>query len=152
MQQNLQQVPTPIFYVVNVVNRAFALALDRAAVGAAIVQITAMNSQTSAPLTDGTGTIFNIPFSLGAAPAFVRLVLLCVTTDSGLGMNIGDELDAASCFDNNSSQMIFGFKAEATGIRATYSGTTSANSLVTLDTPPGSPSSWSNFKLKLYWQ
>jgi hypothetical protein len=173
---NIQQIPTPLFYLggpgghghfrslsdaansaASVVS-AFAIAghfrsvADAANSGASIVSAFAMNS-SAYPLTDLIPLSVNFPHGMASAPAFLRAVYLCTNDDTFSNAVVGQEIDFKSIFNESYASFPCGFGADATKIYLNKGDDGASACQIKWTGSPGDKlSSFTNFSLKVYWQ
>jgi hypothetical protein len=109
--------------------------------------------QTVSSYTDTSTSLsgFSHAHGLGAAPSYVRAVLLCIAPDIGTSASAGVEIDLASTMLDSSSppNPVYGWGADTTNLY--FFSTGSYPNLVWVNSL-SSPSNLSNFRVKIYYR
>jgi hypothetical protein len=119
---------------------------------ASIVSADVMNS-AQYQLTSGTLLVTSFAHGLGNVPGTLSCVLLCTSNDAGTTMTVGQEIPTSHITSSTAGGGWFSVLSDATNIYVTYTGNNASSARCYIGQAAArTPTSWSNFAMKIYYQ
>ena len=117
-----------------------------------IISADVMNS-TQYQLTSGTLLVTSFAHGLGHVPGTLSCVLLCTSNDAGTTMTVGQEIPTRHITSSTAGGGWFSVLSDATNIYVTYTGNNASGARCYIGQAAArTPTSWSNFAMKIYYQ
>ena len=113
----------------------------------------AITQSATYALTEATPLSVNFAHGLSAKPSYIHAVLLCTATDANTGFVSGQEIEAYTLMNTTGPNCAIGSYCDSAKIYLSFDGSshTSLNFSGSPNGPIASPSSMSNFSLKVYY-